>query len=273
MRERWLNYVLILTNRIYNKKRSIIGQEGIKALSEIILLFLYEILLAIVSLPLYLGLKSDKVTAYLEEKGGYEKIAYDYSLRRIITLTSASIIFLIWFIKLSVIIFTPNIYGPLKLYNVSNLAPVDILEKNLIAAETQIQTAEVLKEMIKPELIKAEKAKGGNYIFYGTGQPLAMVVLFLSDKQTAVYTDDIDEAGEWKIEYSRKDFSLSEGNHAVVAFSYDEKNKKRSEVSNPQYFKVTTSLLDKIIKNVDIYINITVVLIVALGLFLIILMI
>lgn len=202
MREKWLSYILTLTNRIYNKKRDIIGQEGIKALSAIAFLFFYELLLAIVSLPLYLGLKTATVTAYLEEKGGYEKIAYDYNLRRILTLTSASVIFLIWLIKLSVIIFTPNVYGPLKLYDVSNLEPTDILEKNLIATETQIQTAEVLKTIIKPELTNIEKVKGGDYIFYGTGQPLTMVVLFLSDKQTAVYTDKIDEAGNWKIEYN-----------------------------------------------------------------------
>jgi len=34
MKERWLNYILILTNRIYNKKRDIIGREGIRALVD-----------------------------------------------------------------------------------------------------------------------------------------------------------------------------------------------------------------------------------------------
>lgn len=240
-------------------------------ISSIVVLFFYEILLAIISFPLYLGMKPANVTAYLEEKGGYEKIAYDYSLRRILTLTSATIIFVVWVIKLSVIIFTPNIYGPLQLYKVSELQPVDLLQKELVIAETQIQTAEIVEAMIKPKLLGVEKIKGGDYVFRGTGQPSTMVVLFLSDKQTAVYTDNIDENGNWQISYSQKDFRLSEGNHSVVAFSYDKDKGARSQVSDQQYFKSKISFVDKLIRNADIYLNITIILIIALGVFLIIL--
>ena len=121
MRRRWLNFILTLTNRIYSKKKVIIGEEGIKVLSSIVVLFFLEIFLGIVSLPLYLGIKPANVTAFFEEKGGYEKIAYDYSLRRILTLTSAGIIFLIWIVKLSIIVITSGVYGPLQLYTVSDL--------------------------------------------------------------------------------------------------------------------------------------------------------
>lgn len=271
MRERWLNFILALTNRIYTIKQEIIRKEGLKVVFSIVVLFFSEILLGIVSLPLYLGMKPANVTAYFEEKGGYEKIAYDYSLRRILTLTSATIIFIVWLIKLSVILFTPNIYGPMQLYKISELQPVDLLQKDLVIAETQIQTAEVVEAMIRPELLGVEKIKGGDYVFRGTGQPLAMVVLFLSDKQTAVYTDNIDEKGNWQISYSRKDFRLSEGNHSVVAFSYDKDKGVRSQVSDQQYFKAKTSFIDKLVRNADIYLNITIILIIALGVFLIIL--
>lgn len=271
MRRRWLNFILSLTNRIYSRKQAIIRQEGIKIILSIVVLFFLEIFLGIVSFPLYLGLKSANVTAFLEEKGSYEKIAYDYNLRRILTLTSAGIVFLIWVIKLSVILFTPNVYGPLQLYKISDLEPADLLGEELVVAETQIQTAPINEGMPAPKFTKAEKIQGGDYIFYGTGQPFSLVVLFLSGEQTAVYTEKVDGEGNWEIGHSQNNFRLNEGNHEVVAFSYNEELNTRSKVSAQQYFKVKTSLLDKLIKNIDIFINFTIIIIIALGVLLIVL--
>lgn len=265
MRNRWLNLILLLTNQIYFRKKNIIYKEGIGVISDILALFFYEIFLGIISLPLYLGVKPSNVTAYLEEKGGYEKIAYDYSLRRVLTLTGVSIVFLIWMLKLVLILTVLNVHEPLRLYSVSNLESVDILRQDLIVAETQIHTANISETIEKPRLTGVEKIKGGNYEFHGTGQPLALVVLFLSGRQTAVFTNEIDKKGQWKIQYSQDDFQLSEGNHAIAAFSYDQKTNSRSRISDQQYFKVQTSILDKLVNNIDIFINFSIIVIIALG--------
>ena len=268
MKVRWLNLVLSLTNRIYSKKQSIVKRTGIKTVIDISVLISLEILLGIISLPLYLGLKPASVTAYLEEKGGYDKIVFDYSLRRVLTLVSTGIIFLIWLVKLLLIILVPNIFGPLQLYSVSDLKPIDLLDRDLVISEIQIQTARIVETMVRPELTMVEKVKGGDYIFYGTGQPLTLVVLLLSDVQTVIFTTDVNKDGEWEIKHSQEDFQLSEGNHSVVAFNFDERLGTRSRVSAEQYFKVKTSLLDKLAEQVDVFINFSIIIIIALGILL-----
>ncbi len=271
MKEKWLKFVLNLTNKIFTKKKEIINKEGVGVIASVISLFFYELFLAIVSFPLYLGVKPKKVVAFFKEKGAYDQVSYDYSLRRILTLTSASIIFLIWMIKLAVILFTPSVTGPLNLYAISDLEPADILETDLIITETQIQTARVVDIMNKPKLETVEKTRRGGYIFSGTGQPLTTIVLFLSDKHTAIYTDEIDKDGNWQVEYTREDFSLSEGNHAIVAFCYDAESSSRSPLSEQQYFKATNTLADKLFQSIDVFLNFTLIIIIALGILLIVL--
>lgn len=271
MKAKWLKFVLVLTNRIYRIKQSIIKREGLAVISGVLSLFFYELFLALVSLPLYLGVKPEKVTAFFKEKGTYEKVSYDYSLRRILTLTGVGIVFLIWLFKLLVIVFTPNVVGPMQLYNFINLAPATLSEADLVAAQTQIQSAKVMDVIKAPKITAIEKTKNNGYAFVGTGQPLTSVVLFLSDKQTAVYTEAIDNKGNWRVEYVKNDFKISEGNHGVVAFCFDEKTGGRSRLSDQQYFKVTSSWLERLTNGFDIFLNLTLIIVLSLGIFLIIL--
>ncbi len=70
MKTKWLDLILSLTNRVYSKKQEIIRRVGIGTIGSVLSLAGMEILLAAVSLPLYVGLRPVSVTAYLEEKGG-----------------------------------------------------------------------------------------------------------------------------------------------------------------------------------------------------------
>lgn len=248
-----------------------VEQEGFLAVTNVFSLILLETILAIVSLPLYLNLRPEKVAAFLEEKGGYEKITFDYNLRRILTLTGVGIILFIWIIKLLLIILVPVVFGPLKLYSISDLRPPDLMAVNtdLIKAETDIQTARTTSSLTVPELKEVKKSQGKNFIFYGVGQPNSTVVLLLSDLQTAVYTGEVGSDGFWKIDHSQKDFKLNEGNHSVLAFTFDESSKTRSQFSNEQYFKVRTSFLDIVIREVDVLANWSVVVILFVGMFLV----
>jgi len=268
MRNKWLNLVLLLTNRIYSRKKQIIGQSGVGIIYNIFLLIFSEIILGIVSLPLYLGLKSEGVTAFMSEKGTYAKVSFDYNLRRVLTLTGVGIFALIWVIKLILIIALPSVYGPMQLYSVSNFSQSDILTKDLVANEIGIQTARIINTIPKPELIAVDKLKGGNYDFVGKGQPGLSVVLLLSDRQTAVYSTDIDLSGNWLINHSQNNFRLSDGNHSIIIFGYDKKLGVRSETAPEQFFKVTTTQWDSLAKNVDILANWSVIIILFLGMFL-----
>ncbi|MFA5021658.1 MAG: hypothetical protein WC508_01060 [Patescibacteria group bacterium] len=273
MKNKWLNLVLLLTNRVYSRKQLVIGQIGLAAITNVIALIALEIALGFVSLPLYLTLKPEKVVAYFTEKGSYAKVNFDYNLRRILTVSGVGVIALIWAVKLLLILFFPVVYGPLQLYSVSDLQPVDILSKNLVAAETGIQTARVVSTMLKPGLFEVRKVKGGDYIFLGKGQPNSQVVLLLSDISTAIYTADVDKNGDWQVNHQQNNFKLSEGNHSVVIFGYDPKLGVRSEPAPEQFFKVTSSWFDYLIKNIDSLANWAVVIIIFFGVFLIFLVI
>lgn len=268
MKNKWLNLILNLTNRIYKRKQSIVGQSGISAIYNIFLLIVLEIALGFVSLPLYLSLKSSGVTAYLSEKGTYAKVSFDYNLRRVLTLTGAGIFALIWAAKLGLILILPSVYGPLPLYSVSNLSPADIMAKDLIANEIGVQTARVINTMPRPEIVGVKKLSGGNYNFYGKGKPGSSLVLLLSDQQTAVYTTDVDSSGNWQVSHSQTNFKLKEGNHSILVFSYDKKLGVRSEAAPEQFFKVTTSWWEAMVKNVDVMANWSALIILLLGVFL-----
>ncbi len=69
MKNKWLNLVLLLTNRIFDRKQKIIGQTGLGAAYNILVLIFLEILLGLVSIPLYIGMKSSGVVAFFFGKG------------------------------------------------------------------------------------------------------------------------------------------------------------------------------------------------------------
>lgn len=269
MKNHWLNIVLHLTNNIYGRKQAVISQSGLKAAIGIISLVAMEIFLSLISLPLYLALNPKKVTAYFAEKGSYAKVNFDYSLRRVLTITGVGVIALVWAFKLALITLLPVVHGPLQLYSVSGLQPADILSDNLITAETGIQTARIVNSAPQPRLTEVRKVKGGNYSFFGQGQPYSTVVLLLTDVSTAVYTAEVGKDGLWQVDHNQANFKLSEGNHSVVIFGYDPKLGTRSEMAPEQFFKVTSSWLERLVKNVDSLANWSVAIIILVGAFII----
>lgn len=56
MKTQWLDLVVKLSNKIFQKKQTIIEGVGFSSFWNIIVLFLLEIILSIISLPLILAL-------------------------------------------------------------------------------------------------------------------------------------------------------------------------------------------------------------------------
>jgi len=268
MKSHWLNIVLNLSNQVYKRKQLLIVQTGVQAASNVFILILLELYLAVLSVPLYITMQPAFATAYMEERGALGKTAYDYNLRRILTLSGLSIFFFIWAMKLVLILAVPYIYGPLQLYTVSEPRKADIVSSALISTQSAIQTARIDKTMPRSVLKEVRKEQNGNYLFSGVGLPNATAVVFLSDIQTAVYYDVISRDGTWTVEHSEKDFKLSAGNHSVLVFNYDRSTQTRSDISDQQYFKVRLNFWDWLIKNVDTLANWSVVVIIAMGMFL-----
>ena len=239
MRRQWLNLVLFLTNRIYVRKQEIVKQPGFAASVNVFVLIILEMFLALISAPLYMGVKTETATAYLEDKGAYGKITFDYNLRRILTLTGLGVVLAIWALKLILIIAVPPIYGPLHVYNVSSLQPVDITNRELIMNEIAINTSKVSKTIQRPVLTGVDRLTNGNLMFNGTAKPLDNVVLLLSDQHASVYYGQADAKGNWQIEHSQQNFRLRDGNHSILVYSYDKKTGLRSETSDERLIKIT----------------------------------
>ena len=267
IKNRWLNVVLLLTNRIYQKKQAIVGRVGLGAVFDIFSMIVLEIMLAFASLPLYVGMRPAGVTAYMSEKGTYERVSFDYRLRRVLTLTGVGIIALIWAVKLALIVALPSAYGNLPLYSVSPLRQADMAEQGAIAGDIAVQTARIIETMPTPEVTGVTKTKGGDYAFLGTGAPGSTVVLLLSDRQSTVYTADVDRSGGWRIEHSRNVFRLSEGSHSLIVYGYDRALGVRSPSAAEQFFNVSTTPWDALMNNVDVLANWSIVIVLLLGVF------
>jgi hypothetical protein len=270
MRYAWLNIVLYLTNRIYVRKKELVSREGLEAAKSVLALIVLEIFLAFVSFPLYVGLQPQGVTAFLSEKSSYAKVTFDYNLRRILTLTSAGVILFIWLLKLVLILFVPVAYGPLKLYSVSEIRPSDIsaIDKTVLESEVEIQSAKTVKTLAVPKLEEVKKMKGGDLLFSGIGQPNTSIILMIADQQAVMYSGVIGGDGTWKLTHTQKNFRLSDGNHLVLAYSYNKETGTRSEMSLEQYIKIKTTFFDVLLKKVDVVANWSVVIIILLGIFL-----
>ncbi len=269
MKERWLNIILKLTNLVYQRRESVLGRRGWGNIKNVFVLVWLKMVLFVVSLPLYFTISSNKVAAYFTEKGGYAKIAVDYNLRRILTVTGVGIIALFLAIKLVLILFFPLVYGPLQLYSVSGLKPAEILNQSLITTEIGIQTARIVSTTPRPDLSGIIKKSGGDYTFLGTGQPNTTVVLLLADISSPIYTTEVDKNGGWQIDHKQSSFKLNEGSHQITIFSYDSASATRSEAAPVQSFKVVSSWFDSLVKNIDVLTSSFVIMIILFGTFLI----
>lgn len=264
--------ILSLTNRIYTKKQFILSGEGLQVAKEVLSLILLQIFLALLSLPLYLSIKPAWLAVYVKDSSKYAKIAADYNLRRILTLTGVGVFFIIWALKFTLLISLPHVYGPLRLYEVVNFRPADILNNNIVATETGMQTARILPTVPVPTLKGVKKSNGsGDYVFSGSAEPFATVALLLSGNQTAIYSVAANKNGDWEIKHNQANFHLAEGNHSVIIFTYDQKTNTRSQAAPEQYFRVTTGIWDKIVNSIDVFANWSLVVILVLGVFLTIL--
>ncbi len=268
MKTKWLNLILDLTNKIYSQKQDLLSGVGIRIIGDIVSLIFLELILALVSLPLYLGVKTTGVLAFFQEKGAYSKISSDYKLRRVLTVTGVGIVFIIWLVKLLLIVLPPVAYGPLQLYTVSNLSPVEISRQELITQDTAIQTAKTVDTLAVPRIEMVERVNPDKYSITGTGIPGKSVVLFLVEDRTLMYVSDVDNKGNWQVDHLQSDYKLKDGIHSVFAFSYDKDNGLRSRSTFAQYFRVQEGILEKVSQNIDSLSNWTVAILIGIGVFL-----
>jgi len=180
MKNRWLTFVVVLTNKIYRNKQVLGNQHGGALIKSVIVLVFFEFALLIISLPLYVTLSLTTVAAFLEEKGEYENIVVDYKLRRVITVTGLSIVLLAWALKLIFILSAPYVVDTPQLYTVSipdETTAVEVLEHREEESTGSLQTA-ILDQTLSIPTIDSVEGKRGVYTFSGIGEPEQAVTVF-----------------------------------------------------------------------------------------------
>ncbi|MFC1612250.1 hypothetical protein ACFL29_00145 [Patescibacteria group bacterium] len=248
----------------------VIRERGIKGIKHTFVLMLLEFALAIISLPLYLGMSPSKTTVFLEDKGGYEKIAVDYSLRRVLTLTGVGIILIFWIIKLVFFMLMPIFYGPQELYTITQKELLGATEE-IIVEETGVHTAKISEDLPVPKIGEIFKSGINKYVFSGTGEAGESVILFLTDQQTVMYSDKVENDKTWKIEHLQSEFKLTEGQHSIFVFHYNKDDNTRSRTSLEKVFEVRMSFLEKAFQRIDDIANWGIIFIIIAGVFIMIL--
>ncbi|PCH92233.1 hypothetical protein COB80_00350 [Candidatus Kaiserbacteria bacterium] len=99
MRLQWTNTILQITAKISKRKRGLIRQTGALILSDVIVILVLEIYLALISLPMYLIMQS--------KEGALGSV--EYRIRRIITLSVLVALLILWAIKLLLIVIVPSV--------------------------------------------------------------------------------------------------------------------------------------------------------------------
>lgn len=268
MHTRWLNAILRLTNLVYLRQQRVLARTGIRTVWDTFVLAVLEVALAVVSLPLYLMLRSARATALLAERG-YAEITTHYRVRRVLTLTGVGVVLGIWILKLAIA--TVAVVGPVEPYAISDLRPADLGTELALLHTAEAETARVDPTLAVPRIIGVTHERNGSVAFTGTGTPGLTIVLLVSSTSAFVFSDTVRGDGTWRIADPREGIILEPGTHEFAAYQYDPDARVRSAFSPSQYVRITRGWQERMLANIDRITNVAIITIVLIGVFLTIL--
>ena len=255
MKGSWLQLILYISHSIFLKKAAILKTAGVKVVRPIIQLVLLEIALAVVSVPIYLRVRSHVVHSYFSKVGAQESDFHDYTLRRVLTLSGLGLVALLWLIKLIFVIIAPTVFNAGEPFTVSNIRMEHVAPAIKENVSFALESAKRDESLTVP-LVQSVRTTGrGRYLFSGVGTPGLTVVAYISGTESIVYSSVIKSDGTWSIEHDGGGFLLKKGTYSIVVSAYDESTSEKSYASVPYYFKVTPSWLDLFLSSVDTYAN------------------
>jgi len=105
MKQKWLNLILHLTGKIYNKKQELVMSSLMKAVNLALQIILLELLLFIISLPTYFFV--EKSLALPKEDGKIEVISYRMRRKFIVSviIITGFILFVLFAIQATIRVF------------------------------------------------------------------------------------------------------------------------------------------------------------------------
>lgn len=256
LRDRWSNSVLHLSAYIAQKKNGLLIVHGTKSFLNVLLIIEAEILLLIISLPSYVVAKPIGDNANTRE----------YHLRRTLTLGVIGTLFIIWVLKLVLI---------LALLGYSQTSTTTVTETYNRGGNTETMADDVLvakesMEFSPPVVTKIQNIKG-RIAFWGTAPANSVVVFaFTEDGDSStnrtitpkIYTTQADANGRFELWEDASVFNLPKGNYTGSVSAYDPVREIKSGQSQTFSFKVTESFWNKLIYSADTILNILALLVI-----------
>lgn len=257
LRNHWSTLILHISAYIARKKQSLLIIHGVKAFFSTFLIVGAEILLLFISLPSYLAVQP------IGDQGQTQK----YRLRRALTLSIIGTLFVIWVLKLALIL---TLSGYVK-----TQSPVTITETQNRPGNTQTYADDLLiakenEALLPPTVTKIQNMRG-QIAFWGTATANSIVVFSFtkaSEKNVVpkIYSTQTDAKGNFELLEDATVFNLPNGNYQGTATTYDPVKETKSIKSHTFSFSVKEPLWNTFLHSVDTILNILALLAIVAGL-------
>ncbi|PCI90543.1 hypothetical protein COB18_00455 [Candidatus Kaiserbacteria bacterium] len=265
MRLQWTNTILQITAKISKRKRGLIRQTGALILSDVIVILVLEIYLALISLPMYLIMQS--------KEGALGSV--EYRIRRIITLSVLVALLILWAIKLLLIVIVPSVLESNSLVIIQESFVSElILEEDVFP---NIHNAPLSEQVAPPTDITIAVGRTGTLVAKGKGLPGSLAVLYVGSKEREelvnMYLTDVTDFGEWEIIGDRSLSRLQPGIYSAYVTTYDAVRGIKSNSLYAGTIDVRQTFLDRLTDRFDVWVNYMAAGLVAFGIFLTVLII
>jgi len=264
MRKNWTNLILTVTAYLYKRKKALVTSHSIASMFNLLIIIIIELLLAIISLPLYLTSK--------ETISGDQRA---YKIRRIVSLSSLIIILTVWSFKLIFIVGLPMFFDTKQGFFVSQVDEVEEVAKTeeSLADFYRLEKSEVLTP---PEITNFFITTNGSLQARGTSEPASKIALLIyrpdfKNEMGVLYLGEANNTGEWQLGINDK-WKKAPGQYSAKAMIYDE-SIGSSNFSPTVAFDIKQSLQSIIISKIDTFLNYFVIIFLVLGILSIILLI
>lgn len=256
MRTRWTNLILHTTALIAKKKRDLTVSHAFAGIANVILIVFLEIFLAVVSLPLYFAVEQKKLGK-----------ASGYSMRRVITVSSAVALLFIWSVKIVLVVGIP-LYFDAK--QTSDASVRQSLESSVLFGAYAMRSDPAADV---PSWESITETCGDRIIMRGAGRPDTHVIAVVSkadesetlNQGSVLYAAGVGENGEWAIETDTNALALRPGAYYARLMSYDVSERSKSVLSDTRYFEVRENEMRKTIRTTDRYLNYAIIAVLLAG--------
>ena len=264
MRQKWTNLILFLTSFLYRCKNTLTTSHSIASIFNLIIIIGGELLLAVISLPLYLISK--------EAASGDQRA---YKIRRIVSLSSLVIILIVWIFKLIFIIGLPMFFETKQAFFIKEGQKTEQTEqRNSLYNIFDLEEGNIFAS---PQIANIKITTNGDLFAEGTSESISNIILTISrfDSKSNMgifYLGKVNNAGGWQVEIKNNKWKKAPGLYSAQVMSYDEKIGS-SNFSPTVVFEIEQNLQDIVISKIDIFLNYFVIIFLILGILSIILLI